>query len=158
VAETANGEPGMTGALPTCKWVGPEGQFVQAASVDASTWAKALPELIQVLQASGQFTDSENMRRLEEAAELVAAGRELDPSEACSLFSRMVELQGRPPGTPMSVSVVPSQENPQVVTGQICRAGIFTSVTVADQLGLDLPLPIDEVAAAVKSAHRRGVG
>ncbi|RLP91997.1 hypothetical protein EAD89_09745 [Micromonospora sp. BL4] len=70
----------------------------------------------------------------------------------------MVELQGRPPGTSWIVTVLPSRDDPQAVSGQMRSAGRFTSLMVADTSGLDEPLPLDPVAEATKLVHRRGLG
>lgn len=156
--DAESGKPGMTGGIPNCQWADPDGRFVQAAGIDASLWARSLPELIRLIQQSGQFSDSENMRKLREGAQLIAAGQDLNARQACSLFSRMLELQGQPAGTSISVAALPTRENPQAVTGQACSAGVYTSVMIADQRGLDDPLPVEAITRVLRSAHRRTVG
>jgi hypothetical protein len=136
----------------------PDGRYVQVVGIEASEWARSLPEIVRALEASGQFSDAENMRKLRAAVGLVEAGQDLDPHEACSLFSQMLELQGRPPKTSFAVSVIPTRSDPKAVSGQMCSVGTFTSVMVADAKGLDDPLPIDEVAKVIKLAHRRAIG
>ena len=147
-------KPGLTGGVPNCQWAVPDGRYVQTVGVEAAEWARSLPELIRIIEASGEFSDTENMRKLRQGADLVEAGQDLDPGAACSLFSQMVELQGQPPGNSWIVTVVPTRTDAQAVTGQMCSVGSFTSVMVADMEGLDGPLPLDEVAEAIKLAHR----
>jgi hypothetical protein len=136
----------------------PDGRYVQVVGIEASEWARSLPEIVRALEASGEFSDAVNMRRLRDAAELVESGEDLDPHEACSLFSQLAELQGRPPKTSFAVSVIPTRSDPKAVSGQMCSVGTFTSVMVADTTGLDGPLPIDEVGKATRAAHRRALG
>jgi len=150
--------PGLAGGLPNCQWAAPDGRYVQTAGVDASDWARVLPAMIQALEASGQFDDTTNLRRLREGSKLVEAGQDLEADQACSLFSQMVELQGRPPGTKWIVTVAPTHADPKAVSGQMCAGGRFTSVMVADAAGLDAPLPVNEVGQAIKIAHRRNTG
>lgn len=152
------GRPGLAGGLPNCKWTESDGRYVQTAGADASDWARVLPEMIQALEASGQFDDTANLRRLRDGSKLVEAGQELEADAACSLFSQMVELQGRPSGTKWIVTVAPTHADPKAVSGQMCSAGRFTSVMVADLAGLDAPLPVYEVGQAIKLAHRRNAG
>lgn len=148
---------GLTGGLANCQWTTADGGFVQVIGSTSSTWAQSLPEALRALESSGQFTDSANLRKIRAGAELVEAGQELDPVEACSLFSEMLELQGQPPGSPWIVNVVPDRENAMAVTGQQCTEGRFTSVMIADETGLGEPLPIASVSDALRSAHRRNL-
>ena len=98
------------------------------------------------------------MRKLRAAVGLVEAGQDLDPHEACSLFSQMLELQGRPPKTSFAVSVIPTRSDPKGVSGQMCSVGTYTSVMVADAKGLDGRLPIEVVAKVTRLVHRRAIG
>ncbi|HET8961986.1 DUF3558 family protein [Nocardioides sp.] len=149
---------GMTGGLTNCQWAIADGGFVQVIGSTSSTWAQSLPDALRALESSGQFTDSANLRKIRAGAELVEAGQELDPVEACSLFSEMLELQGQPAGSRWIVNVVPDRENAMAVTGQQCTEGRFTSVMIADETGLGEPLPIAPVSEALRSAHRRNLG
>lgn len=158
IENAGDAKPGLTGGLPNCQWMAPDGRYAQVVGVEASAWARSLPEIVRALEASGQFSDSENMRKLRAAVGLIEAGKDLDADEACSLFSQMVELQGQPPNTSLIVTVIPTRSNPKAVSGQMCSARTFTSVMVADQGGLDEPLPVDEVGKAIKAAHRRAIG
>jgi len=47
------------------------------------------------------------------------------------------------------------EKRPQAVAGQACSAGVFTSVMVADQHGLDAPLPIEAVTRLLQATRRR---
>ncbi|MFB6720182.1 hypothetical protein ACFCV3_08495 [Kribbella sp. NPDC056345] len=150
-------KPGLTGAVPNCQWSRPDGRYVQVIGIDASVWARSLPEILRALQSSGMLSDTENARKLRAAVKLLEAGQNLDPDEACSLFSQMLELQGRPPKSSVIVTVIPTRANPKGVTGQMCSLGTFTSVMVANEKGLTDPLPIDKVSTAIKQAHRRAI-
>ena len=150
--------PGLTGGLANCQWATADGGYVQTAAATAPEWAQSLPEMFRAIEASGRFTDAENLRKLREGARLVQAGKVLSPVAACALFSEMLELQGQPAGTTSIVNVVPSREDPQAITGQMCSGGRFTSVMIASQTGLDEPLPVEAVASALRSAHRRSMG
>jgi hypothetical protein len=134
-----------------------DGQYVQVISVDSSEWGQALPELLRVVDASA-IADGAGIRRLLEAAELVESGQRLSPDDACSLFSKLVELQGQPPASSRIVAVVPTRQNPQAVSGQQCSQGRFTSVLVANQAGLNEPLPLEDVAKILQAVHSRTVG
>ena len=150
--------PGLTGGVANCQWAAAEGSFVQAIGAPSSAWAESLPENLRAIEASGQFTDSANMRKLRKAAELVEGGQDPSPVQACSLFSDLLELQGQPRGTHRIVTVIPTRAAPQGVTGQWCSRGRFTSVLVGNQKGLEKPLPVQMVAHALNSAHRRNLG
>lgn len=159
--ERLTGEPvgqgtgGMSGGLRGCQWSTPSGRGLQVIAVDASEWVRALPDLIAGAQASGAFDDSGNVRKLREAAELVESGEQLDEGEACSLFSEMMEMQGQPPGTNLTVNLLPTQVNPQAVSGQICAEGRYTSVMIADADGFGDKPPVVEVKRLISNAHGR---
>ncbi len=155
-AELSEPREGVTGGLASCQWASADGTYVQTITASSSQWARSLPDILRMLESSGLLTDSDNMRKLREGADMVEAGGDLNSDEACSMFSAMVEqLQGLPAGTPWVVNVVPNRQDPLAVTGQMCRGGMFTSVMVARESGLDGRLPIQEVAKTLKSAHRR---
>jgi hypothetical protein len=151
-------KPGLTGELPNCQWTRPDGRFLQVIGVDASQWARSLPATIRAIEASGEFSDTENMRKLRAAAALLEAGQDIDSTEACSLFSQMLELQGQPPNTSFGVNVIPTRSDPKAVSGQLCSVGTYTSVMVADSNGLESPLPISAVGSVAQSVHRRVIG
>ncbi len=131
---------------------------MQAIGASSPEWAQSLPDNLRALEASGLVKDQKSLKRLRDGAELIEAGTDLSPAKACSLFSAMLELQGQPRGTPWIVTVVPTREDPQGVAGQMCSGGRFTSVLVANQEGLVEPLPVEQVAKALKSAHRNNAG
>lgn len=131
---------------------------MQAIGSSSSEWARSLPEALRAIEASGQFADAGNLKKLRDGAELIEAGQNLDPNRACSLFSDMLELQGKPEGSSWIVTVVPTRDDPQAVTGQMCSGGRFTSVMTANKRGLQEPLPVQRVAQALKSAHRKNLG
>ena len=153
-----DGKPGLTGGTPNCQWAAANDHWLQVITVDASTWAQSLPEILRQVEASGQFDDPANLQKLQQAAALIEDGEVLDPTEACSLFSEMLELQGQPPGSSMIVTVIPTRAQRQGVSGQMCSDGRFTSVLLADTAGLQGPLPIPAVAETTRLVHRRSMG
>lgn len=154
-APVGDPEPGLAGgALPDCRWTAADGRYVQVVAVPADAWSQGLPQALRALEASGLLDDGENARKLRAGAELVEGGEVLSPQEACALFSRMLEVQGLPAGSLSTLNVIPSRDDPQVLTGQMCSSGHFTSVTMGDQEGLDEPLPLDEVEKTLQQVHR----
>jgi len=150
--------PGLVAGIPSCKWATAGGGFVQTTGSTASDWAKSIPDALRAIEASGQFNDADNLGKIRQGAALIEAGGDLSPARSCALFSEMLELQGKPPGSQWIVTVVPTRTNPQAVTGQMCSEGTFTSVMVAAQAGLEEPLPLEAVARALKVAHRNNIG
>jgi hypothetical protein len=124
------GEEATIGAtIPACQWGSLDDVGVQAGIVDAGLWAHSLPDLVTEFQASGAL-DEENVAKLEEAAELVESGREIADDRACELFSDLVELNGLPAGSNLTVNLLPSAEDPVAFSAQTCRNGRFASVLV----------------------------
>ena len=148
----------MTGGLPSCQWSAPDGRIVQAIGVDASHWAQSLPELLRLTEQSSIASDPEILRKLQEAAELVETGQDLTPNQACTMFSRMLQMRGEPAGTTFSVGMFPDRDSAQAINGQACSAGAYTSILLADQRELREPLPIETVAELLRTAHRRALG
>lgn len=148
-------EPGDLAGLPQCVWPAKTGTSrVQVASIDASTWSRSLPDILQQLEASIPASDKSNLDKLRKGADLVESGQDLDSDEACSLFSDMLEVQGQPPGSKSIVSVFPSLDKAQAVSAQICTNGHYTTVTTTDPDGLDDPLPTEAVGRAARRVHR----
>lgn len=111
------------------------------------------------MERSGLFADPENERKLREGAALIASAKGLDDTQACELFATMLEVQGLRTGSLEVISVIPSREEPGAVAGQTCTAGRYTSVMLARNQGtLEAPLPMDQVATALRTAHRRSLG
>ncbi|MFC6287643.1 DUF3558 family protein [Nocardioides sp. GCM10027113] len=150
--------PGTTGGMPNCQWLTGDGVFVQTVAVPAPVWAQSLPEILRLVEASGLAGDGEDLEKFRAGAELVEGGEDLDPDAACSLFSTMLELQGRPEGSSTIVTVVPDPGSPQAVTAQACSRGRFTSVLVGDATGLQGALPDSQVARTLTEVHRRHLG
>lgn len=149
---------GLTSGLANCQWATLDGGFVQVIASASPDWAQSLPAAIRAFEASGLATDEEHLKKLHEGAALVEAGQELSPIEACSLFSDMLVLQGRPEGSSWTVTVAPTRADPQAVTGHVCTGGRFTSVTIGNSTGIQKPLPQRQVAQALVAAHRRNLG
>lgn len=153
--EGMTAKPGLTGGIPNCQWPFPDGRFIQLVATSASEWARSLPEVMRMLDQSGIIVDQEQKDRLKAGQELVERGGRLDPDEACDLFSLMLELRGGPPGQQHTVNIIPSPEDPQAVTAQMCSGGRFTSVMIASSQGLAEPLPGQQVVDVVQAVHRR---
>jgi hypothetical protein len=156
--------PGLTGGTPNCQWITAEGRYVQVIQTPSPKWAEGLPAALKTLRASGIAADPENVRKLRQGARMIQSGKKLNAAQACSIFSRMVELQGRPAGSHDIVTVFPSRENPLGVTGQICSDGTFTSVLIANKarrgetVPLEGSLPLGEVMKAARLIHGRTSG
>lgn len=150
-------QPDLVGGLPVCKWP-TVGGFVQVGSLPAQDWAQGLPDLLRTLEEAGIAKHSDDMRQLQQIRDLIESGQAMTPTEACAAFSKMLEVQGQPAGTPLIVNVFPSNEDPQAMTGQMCSAGRFTTVTLAKDGGLAPPLPGEQVVRALRLAHRRSFG
>ncbi|WP_088319949.1 hypothetical protein [Kineosporia sp. R_H_3] len=151
----AQPEHGRTGGLPHCRWWNGKGAYVQAASVTSPEWAQALPEVARDLEPAGLVSNQQNLESLRTAAARVTAGEALEPDEACSLFSQMLELQGQPAGSTSVVTVFPTQESPQGVTGQVCTDGRFSTILVYDVKGLRPDTLTPAVAALLPTVHER---
>lgn len=122
-------EPTTIGSLPACLWTAEQGATVTAGSFPAAAWAKALPDLIDVIQKSGLEISDADRRKLERGQKLVERGGAADDAAACELFTTMVvRLQGAPAGSTRIVNYLPSREKPQAVNGQACEDGTYYSV------------------------------
>ncbi len=144
----SEGRVGATAGVQNCQWKGSTGRFVQAISIPAQEWARSLPDIVRAAKSSGVLRDEENLQRLEEAAGLVEAGREIGPAEACSLFSTMLEkFHGTPAESDQIVNLLPTSEDPMAVTSQVCQEGRYTSVMVADRAGFEDTAPLEDKLA-----------
>lgn len=159
LAGTPAGEPTavLVGSLPACKWATENG-FVQVGSLSAQDWAQGLPELLRTFEEAGLAREPGDRRTLQELSEILEAERDLTSTEACSAFSKMLEVQGQPAGTTLAVNLWPSKEDPQAMAGQMCSAGWYTTVTLAENAGLAEPLPHQRLVTALRLAHRRSLG
>ena len=116
----------IAGQLPACVWGTPE-KHVQVGSVSAVDWARGLPTIVEQLKAGGAV-DAANFQKLEDAADLIASGESIPADQACGLFTKLVELNGLPKGSNMTVNLVPDANDPQAITGQACLGGNYTTV------------------------------
>jgi hypothetical protein len=147
-------EPHRTqiGTAPACVWGDLDATGVQVAQMGADQWADQMPLLIGQLRESGTLPP-ERMDVLEEAVATVEAGEAVEPTQACHLFSVMLEASGQAPGTEFSLSIFPTMEDPQAVSGQACVDGVYSSVMLVRP---DLTAsPEDQ--AAVRTALQRVV-
>jgi hypothetical protein len=123
------------GDLPACQWSAAEGEAtVTAGRFPAADWARALPDLIGLVQKAGLDLSAADRRKLTRGQELVDRGGANDDKAACELFSTMVvRLQGSPRGSTRIVNYVPSREQPQAVNGQACEKGTYYTVQLVKQ-------------------------
>ncbi|MFN8196109.1 MAG: DUF3558 family protein [Nocardioidaceae bacterium] len=149
--------PTMSASLLVCQWLAEDGLFVQVQTAPSPEWALALPEIVRIVQESGDFAGTPTLARLRKAGAMIEAGKVLSSTKACALFSELLELQGRPPGTTRTVNLIPTRKDPQAVSGQTCSAGRFTSVMVGNRLGLDGRVPVTQVARATMRVHQRAL-
>ncbi len=152
------GVPGTTGGLPDCQWPREQGGFVQVIAASSSEWVRALPEAFRLVEEAGLFQDEKDLDKLREGAALVQSGRAIEPGKACEMFTALLEMQGHSFDEPAVITVVPTEQEPQGVTGQMCRDGLFTSVALLDSAGLTKPVPVDQVEQALLSVHERHRG
>ncbi len=111
-----------------------------------------------MMEDAGPALDADGEQTLQQIRETFEAGRALTATEACSAFSKILELQGEPVGTTSTINLWPSESDPQAMSGQMCSAGRFTTVTIAETAGLATPLPSGRVMTALRLAHRRSIG
>jgi hypothetical protein len=121
-------ETTIVGEVPICVWGSLDDVGVHAGLVAASTWARALPEIVDQAQASGLLDDERNASKLREAADLVRSGSTIPADQACTLFGELVQLNGVPAGSDSTVNILPTREDPQAISGQACRAGRYATV------------------------------
>lgn len=146
----------LVSGLPTCRWTTASGGFVQVVDVPATTWLATLPELLATLKESDTLgQSSEYMERLQESVDDVESGMPISATQACTLFSDLAELQGLPAGSTQSVQLIPNRDDPQMVAGQACQNGRFTTVSVADTTGFDGNPPTAQVKQALKKVLGR---
>lgn len=162
--ETSPGDvqPGLIAGMPDCQWAASAdepGPWVQVNTLDASEWALSLPDAFRGIEDSGWMYDAKQLRKFRKAVDLIKAGQDVDSDQACSLFSQMLELEGRPPGSRSIVNVIPNRSEPGTigVSGQICTLGRYTSVSLFNQAGLGPPPPVRRVKQAMALVHRRAV-
>ncbi|MGH8892606.1 MAG: hypothetical protein ACRDWY_04765 [Actinomycetes bacterium] len=93
----------------------------------AEEWAAGMGELLDQVEASGQFADPSTRRKMKQARRLIGKG-ELTATQACSLFREMTTIQGIEGGGDWIVNFVPNREAPQAVNAQQCFDGKYTSV------------------------------
>lgn len=155
--EPGPAQPRQLQGLSACRWSGGDKYELQVMEGSAAAWAKSLPATLEQLERSGLIKDAENKRKFAIAADLVRQGKDIPPAEACTLFSAMLEVRGQEPGSLETVSVIPSSEEPIAVSGQSCRDGRFTSVTIAREAGLEADPFADPILTALDAAHARAI-
>lgn len=115
--------------IPACTWP-IEGGQVQVVRAPASAWAEQLPTLMNQVSTSGLKLSIADRQEFDAALQLLQRGEPVDADQACDLFSSLLELQGTEPGAQQTVQIAPSREDPQVISAQSCRDGMFTSVAL----------------------------
>jgi hypothetical protein len=142
-------EPHRTqvGTAPGCMWGDLDATAVQVVRTGAELWADQMPLVFGQLRESGTLP-AEQLAILKDAAATVESGGAIGPAQACDLFSVMLESSGQAPGTEFSLSIFPTMEDPQAISGQACVDGVYSSVMLVRP---DLSASPDE-QAAVRSA------
>lgn len=147
-------ETTIAGELPACQWGELGAVGVQVGRVDASVWARSLPTVVAQLEASGLVDDDMNAQRLEDAAELVASGETIAPEQACELFGDLAEIGGQGKDARVSISLVPSSADPQAISAQGCRDGVYSTVLVTRPGLSDSLADVGPVQRALASVAR----
>ncbi|MGN8552204.1 UNVERIFIED_CONTAM: DUF3558 domain-containing protein [Microbacterium sp. SLM126] len=120
---------------------------VQVTQVPAGEWAHALPAMVESMKDLPAGTlDASVMKQLEDASDAIAAGATIAAEEACTYFSRLLEIQGQEPGTTRAVTHYPDFESAIAITGQQCIEGTYTSLLVGRPDLTDDPEIVDQVS------------
>ncbi len=152
-------DPGRAALGLQCRWAdGPT--FVEASSLDAASWARSLPTLIEGLTASGQDIDTDQQEDLQEIVTLVEERGELSPDDACDLFPTIAAAVADDEASDF-VLFVPIQtsagEDATGVQAQTCTDGVFSSVVFAAP-GIAASDEVrDRARTALEQAHRRAI-
>lgn len=142
-----------------CRWA--EGTtFIEVSSLDAGSWARSLPDLIEGLTGSGRDVDEDEQARLDEIVDLVEGRESLSADDACDLFPTIAAAVAGEEADDF-VLFVPirsnSGESAIGVQAQTCTDGVFSSVVFAAPGVTES----DEVRArartALEQAHRAAI-
>lgn len=115
--------------VPGCRYGDVEEAIVQVRSAPASTWARSLPTALEAFAETPyaeQFADE-----IETATALVEEGTDIPADLACDLFGAFQAARGSDPETDRTISIIPTAEAPEALSGQMCADGRFTSVVTA---------------------------
>lgn len=119
----------------TCTFGDLPGRGLQVGAAAASAWAESLPTIAE--RARPAFADDPDaLERIDRAARLVESGTGLDDAEACEVFRSIAIANGGPRGSEVFVNIYPDAGDPDYVTAQACRDGVFATLVVA-RPGLD---------------------
>lgn len=126
--------PGITQApadgVLTCTFGDLPGRGLQVGAAAASSWAQALPTIAE--RGRPVFAeDPEALERIDRAVRLVESGAGLDDQEACEVFRTIAVANGGRAGDEVFVSVYPTSADPEYLSAQACRDGVFATLVVA---------------------------
>ncbi len=147
----AGNEVQVTGTdLPACQIGNTSTGGIQVSQVPAEDWARSLPSVLDSFRALPDgAVDPTMLQQIEGAAAELEAGAIIPADEACGYFSSLLELQGREPGTTLSVSYIPDRESAMAVSAQQCVSGTYTTLLVAREGISADPAIIDQVTIAL---------
>lgn len=117
-------------SLPSCAWRGPGGAELQVLSADAAAWSTQVPALIDAVLARPGLTKALRDQLEDRRTAMTTSGGRLSADEACATFTAIAEGSGLPAGTSSLVTYVPSPAAPEIMLGQRCTEGRFTSIAV----------------------------
>ena len=142
-----------------CRWAD-GATFVEASSLDAASWARSLPALIDGLTASGQDIDPDEQQDLQEIVTLVEGRGELSPDDACDLFPTIAAAVADDEASNF-VLFVPIQttagQDAVGVQAQTCTDGVFSSVVFAAPGVRESDEVRQRARTALERVHRRAI-
>ena len=119
-----------------CRWVNTlksgAPTMVQVAIAPAQVWAKSVPMQVDSALRSGRAADDKLRAKLLAAKKKISRGADkLSDKEACTMFSLLVQSNGRKKGVTETISFPPF--GTQIAAqGRTCRFGIYATVTYSE--------------------------
>jgi hypothetical protein len=139
-----------------CRWQSDKG-LIQVTDLQATEWAKTLPDLVANMEKSAELTDQGDKDQLEAAKKLLDGAEDFNAKQACEAFTTLAELGGEKPGTTTTVTYVPIDEQTVGLSAQQCTKGRLTSIIVTKPDLKQSKAFERTVLKALKAAHRRAV-
>ncbi|MFV0524014.1 MAG: hypothetical protein ACK5RL_05895, partial [Acidimicrobiales bacterium] len=132
------------------------GALVVVGSMTADTWLAQIPTAIEGLESSG-LLDATTQEQLDSTRRLLEENPDMGGDEACALFSDMAEAQGAGQGVDELVNYVPNATDPIGVSGQRCRDGVYSNITLQAEGLVDDVATYSRVLSALDTVHQAGV-
>lgn len=133
------------------------GPVVQVQSLNASLWARDVPEVIAQLRASGNPLAQTQKTKLDAALRLVGDGKDVDPAIACTVFVDVAIANGATEDPTRFVSLVEVAPGVAAVTAQTCTDERMTSVLLTGPEVTGSPAEQDATLAALDIAHETAI-